>query len=236
MSNHYFQFKQFRINQERCAMKVTTDACLLGAWPVLADTAIRVLDIGTGTGLVALMLAQRYPNIQIDGIELNPEAAEQAVENVVNSPWFNRINIIRQDIRDFTHLQLYDIVITNPPFFRNSLLGPDMARNAARHTDGLDDRTLLEAAERCLTQHGTIAVLLPLKEFRLFEKLFNGQGWWCNRSLLVRNNADKPDKRVIAIMSRQQSAAVIEKLTIRDDQNEYTTSFKELLSPFYLHL
>src|SRR5205085_2984467 len=122
-SNSYFQFKQFRVQQEATAMKVSTDACIQGAWTPIEPFVKNVLDIGTGTGLLSLMVAQRNNHILIDAIELDENAAQQATENIHASPWGDRINIVNGDIRNYTFNRQYDLIICNPPFFQNSLLG-----------------------------------------------------------------------------------------------------------------
>ncbi|MGN6568280.1 MAG: tRNA1(Val) (adenine(37)-N6)-methyltransferase, partial [Flavipsychrobacter sp.] len=134
MSNQYFQFKQFRIEQDKCAMKVSTDACIQGAWTPIHDHVRHVLDIGTGTGLLSLMLAQRDPRMHIDAVELDEQAATQAKENIVSSPFSERIDIIHGDAKEYQANQQYDLIICNPPFFQNSLLGDNSKRNTARHT------------------------------------------------------------------------------------------------------
>src|SRR5688500_11779251 len=129
MANQYFQFKQFSIQQDRCAMKVSTDACIQGAWTPIADNVKDVLDIGAGTGLLSLMLAQRNYDIRIDAVELDVEAAQQAKENVASSPWKDRVEVIQADVTQHSFTKLYDMVICNPPFFNNSLLGDTDTRN-----------------------------------------------------------------------------------------------------------
>eukprot|EP01136_Pigoraptor_vietnamica_P012822 Opistho-1_new@53158 len=117
MSNHYFQFKQFTIHQDKCAMKVSTDACIQGAWTPIANDVVHVLDIGTGTGLLSLMLAQRNSNIHIDAIELDADAARQAQENISASPWADRVDVMQGDVTAYQFAKQYDMVICNPPFF-----------------------------------------------------------------------------------------------------------------------
>lgn len=133
MSNSYFQFKQFRVEQDRCAMKVTTDACIQGAWTPVLPSVKNVLDVGTGTGILALMLAQKNSEITVDAIEVDKDAAGQARANVAGSPWRERINILEGDVRNYPFDKRYDLIITNPPFFSNSLLGDDVNKNLARH-------------------------------------------------------------------------------------------------------
>ena len=132
MANSYFRFKQFTIHQEKCAMKVGTDGCLLGAWVDLSQSQ-RILDVGCGSGLIAIMTAQRCTNVTITGIEIDNEAASQATENAESSPWAERIEIICEDFLKFTPEQQFDTIVSNPPYFSNSLKCPNDKRNKARH-------------------------------------------------------------------------------------------------------
>ena len=237
MSNNYFRFKQFTIHQERCAMKVTTDACIFGAWAYPASDGGRMLDVGTGTGLLALMMAQRFPGFNIDGIELDPTAALQAGENAGASPWGDKVRITEGDINEFKPEDRYDFLISNPPFFRNSLAGPDAARNRARHTHSLDDVALLAAANRLLKPGGQMALLLPAPEFELCEAFFNDNGWYANRKLLIRTDEDAQVNRVVGVfLENRHFTSTIESLTVYENDRNYTPEFLRLLSPFYLKL
>jgi tRNA1Val (adenine37-N6)-methyltransferase len=137
LGNSYFQFKQFTVHQGDCAMKVTTDACIQGAWTPVQKDEVRILDIGAGTGLLSLMLAQKAPNAIVDAVELNEQAATQAGQNFAGSPWADRLNVICSDIQGYRATHKYDLIISNPPFFNNSLKGPEASRNNARHTTAL---------------------------------------------------------------------------------------------------
>ena len=145
MSNSYFQFKQFTVFHDRCAMKVGTDGVLLGAW-TRTGQGCSILDIGTGTGLIALILAQRIPDARITAVELDREAALQAAENVRNSPWAARIEVVEADIRQYATRvsHPFDIIVSNPPFFNSSLHSPSEARTQARHTDSLSYAELFQ--------------------------------------------------------------------------------------------
>lgn len=238
MSNEYFQFKQFRIDQDKCAMKVTTDACILGAWTPVADAGQHVLDIGAGTGLLSLMLAQRAPRITVDAIELDAAAVQQARENAGKSPWSDRINIIEGDARTFAFAHKYDLIITNPPFFSNSLLGPAHNKNLSRHTLGLAYEDLLQIIAGNLAPAGTASVLLPYPEYAQWKLLctqacFNEIG-----RLSVRHKPGAPVNRVVGIFSGAEHIRCEEHdLTIKEsDAGSYTPHFTDLLSPFYLNL
>lgn len=236
MSNNYFEFKQFRVGQERCAMKVTTDACIQGAWtPVLQDVK-RVLDIGAGTGLLALMLVQRNPDLTVDAIEFDTHAAQQASENISASPWKNRINILEGDVREYSFRNKYDLIISNPPFFNNSLLSNDANNDMARHTLHLSYTELLKVITSQLADDGYASILLPFAEYQLWTTLATEAGFFEIDKLLISHTADAPVKRVVSIFSKKEPSYVDEqKLFIMDGQN-YSQAFTDLLSPFYLNL
>ena len=216
-------------------MKVTTDACIQGAWTCLSPDAVSVLDIGAGTGILALMLAQRYDKIIIDAIELEGHAAQQAKENVLQSPWRDRINILEGDAVSHPYSRKYNHIITNPPFFNNSLLGENDSRNAARHTTGLNSIDLLTIFEKLLTQKGTVSILLPQPESKAFNQLAETKGWFIQHELLIRHGFDKPVKRVVTILSKSNVGVTMrDSLTIKGDGSSYTNEFIDLLKPFYL--
>jgi len=237
MSNSYFQFKQFRIEQDHCAMKVSTDACIQGAWTPIFDGVEHVLDIGTGTGLLSLMLAQRNPDILIDAIELDINAAQQAKYNSSASPWASRINVIQGDIRTHYFSTQYDLVICNPPFFVNSLLGDKPERNIARHTTSLTFPDLLDAFKQYLSADGYACVLLPLPEHQQWNTLLRQNDWYIGETLLVKPNPTAAPNRIISLCSRNPYPdAKQETLMIRNAANEYTQAFKDLLHAYYLQL
>ncbi len=237
MPNPYFQFKQFKIQQDRCAMKVSTDACLQGAWTPITERVKNVLDIGTGTGLLSLMLAQRNERIQVDAIELDRSAAEQAAENVASSPWRNRVKVIHADVKSYPFKQQFDLLICNPPFFVNSLLGDTDSRNQARHTVALSHFDLLQVLERVLHKDGYASILLPVVEHGDWERLLEGKGWHINHRVNVYPKADRSANRVISLCSRLVTDRPIEEtLVIYVAPRQYTVQAAKLLKPFYLKL
>lgn len=161
MGNDYFRFRNFTINQDRTAMKVGTDGVLLGAWADVSHSS-RVADIGTGTGLIAIMLAQRC-DAAITGIEIDADAALQAMENMGSSPWSSRLDVVTADINDYCllHESEFDTIVSNPPFFVEDTKGHSEKRNMARHTDGLDFGSLLRAASVMLKENGRFSVIIP---------------------------------------------------------------------------
>ncbi|MFM2293328.1 MAG: hypothetical protein RIS29_3141, partial [Bacteroidota bacterium] len=154
MANPFFRFKQFTVFHDRCAMKVGIDGVLLGCWTNVADTSM-VLDIGTGTGLIALMIAQRT-DAHIDAIDIDEGAFEQAMINVQASPWSSRLNVVLSSLQDFVSDKKYDLIVSNPPYFINSLKNPDEQRTTARHTDSLTHEELIDQCIPKLTEGGRI--------------------------------------------------------------------------------
>lgn len=237
MSNTYFRFKQFKIEQDQCAMKVSTDACIQGAVAQVPAGVAAVLDLGAGTGLLSLMLAQRFPDVNITAIELDTAAFRQAQDNINDAPYRDRITVANEDARTFDPGIMYPFLICNPPFFSNSLKGPADARNQARHDDTLSQEDLLRLMDRVLTPDGTACFLWPAAEQLNWERLLARSGYYLHYRLQVRDRAHTRITRIISICSRIPVAnPVEEELIIKDENGTYTALFSDLLSPFYLHL
>lgn len=235
MSNTYFRFKQFTVHQDRCAMKVSTDACIAGVWTKVPADAKRALDIGTGTGLLALMLAQKNQDVIIDGIELDIDAAEQARENVTASPWADRINIIQADASLHLYKDCYDFIITNPPFFNSSLLSHKEQRNMARHTGSLNYRALFNILKDNLTDNGRASVLLPVTEHEIWAHILRENKWSVMERLYIYPGKGKPANRIVSICAKQEGIVPKdEHLTIRSADGGYTNEFHKLMQPYYL--
>ena len=218
-------------------MKVTTDACIQGAWTPVLSHVKRVLDVGAGTGLLSLMLAQRNKDVIIDGIEFDKAAAAQATENVIASHWKDRIKIIEGDAVLYTAPRKYDLIISNPPFFNNSLLSDKDNKNMARHTLSLTYEGLLEVLQNNLAEDGYASIMLPFTEYQQWKELLLKNAWHESMSLFVSNTMDTTPKRVVGLFSKTKAEKVIEeKLVLRDDGNNYSPAFTALLSPFYLNL
>lgn len=236
MSNSYFRFKQFTIHQDRCGMKVSTDACIQGAWAPIKPRVKRVLDIGAGTGLLSLMLAQRNDSILIDAIELDVAAAEQARENVAASPWAERINMMQGDVKDYSFATKYDMVICNPPFFINSLQSEEAQRNNARHEVALGQQDLLEVIDKCTNEEGYAVIMLPPVEHTVWQQLCEQNGWRLVEKLEVQPRIGKEANRIVGVYSRQKGELQSATLPIKKADDSYTEAFTELLRPFYLFL
>lgn len=232
--NAYFRFKQFTVQQDQCAMKVCTDACILGAYAEV-EKAASVLDIGTGTGLLALMAAQRSQAI-IDAVEIAPDPYRQATQNAIQSPFASRIRIFHQAIQVFNPEpnRLYDVILSNPPFFRNHLRSTDASRNVALHTESLPLEELLQAVDRLLSPPGKFFVLLPSYEASVLEESARGFGLFSARKLFIRHSDRHPVFRVIHAFARTPEPALEEELCIYQSGNQYTVAFQSLLKAYYL--
>ena len=241
MPNDYFQFQQFRIEQSACAMKVSTDACLLGAVANLTH-ATRLLDIGTGTGLLAIMVAQRHPSVAIEAVEIEAAAAAQAAANVAASPWDSRIRVRAQGLAEFAAIQPgpFTHIICNPPFFRQSLCSPNAARTTARHeaADTLSFEALAAFAAAFLEPAGLLTVLLPPPEMQAFEQTAAAHGLHPATRLVVRHRPGSRPLRHITGFRRATIATRETELIIRvaGDDTQYSAEFRALLAGFYLAL
>jgi tRNA1Val (adenine37-N6)-methyltransferase len=235
--NTFFQFKRFRIEQDQCAMKVCTDSCLFGAYVTIEPEVKRILDIGTGTGLLALMMAQKS-GAEIDAVEIDSYAAKQAGENILMSPWKQRIKVYEQSIQQFSISsgKKYDLIISNPPFFSNNLKSPDPKVNTAHHNDGLSPGDLVSCVSRLLSAHGNFAVMLPPFENSLLEKEAERLGLFPQERCKISDRKNSAPSRVISVF-RFSLAEIIEKqLYIKEDDGSYSQYFRKLLAGYYLHL
>lgn len=237
MANSYFKFKQFTINQDKCAMKVCTDACLFGA--VAASKELkntRCLDIGTGTGLLSLMIAQKNDIALIDAVELNADAAGQALDNFTASSWKDKIQLHCEDILAFNPGVQYDYIISNPPFFEGDLKSPDEEKNLAKHNTTLDLSQLLAMADRHLFPGGTFALLLPYQRVNYFVREASKTGLHLMEQILVKQSIKHEYFRGILFFSRKESMVKKSEVLIRDSDNNYTTGFTGFLKEYYLAL
>ena len=238
MANSYFQFKQFTIQQNKCAMKICTDACVFGAFVAeyLAPQKINnCLDIGTGTGLLSLMIAQKN-DMSIDTVEINAEAYLQAKENIENSIYKNKISIHNQNILEFDNKEKYDFIISNPPFYEGDLMSSQQNKNQAKHNESLTLSKLLQSIIRLLKDNGEFAVLLPFHRIIEFELLANDLNYFVQKEILMKQTPKHPYFRCIQIYSCTQLIKTTSDLIIKDENNLYTNSFVELLKDYYLHL
>ncbi|MDX2256920.1 MAG: methyltransferase [Pseudanabaenaceae cyanobacterium bins.39] len=240
---HAFDFKQFSVQQDRCAMKVGTDGILLGAWTEVEDCK-QILDIGTGTGLIALMVAQRAPLAKIDAVEMDQDACNQAQENIERSPWCDRISVYSDRIQNFAQncSQQYDLIICNPPYFVNSAPSPQRSRHIARHSDQLSQIELLEIALLLLKPQGKLSLIYPYNlAFKLIQQSAQ-LNLICDRLTLVKPTPHSQIKRSLIQLTASsitQSAVNLSTatvITIESQKHSYTEEFSTLVKDFYLYL
>ncbi len=230
-----FHFKQFSLYHHRSTMKVGTDSVLLGSWCNVGNPN-KVLDIGTGSGVLAILLASRCDAI-VDAIELDPSSAEEAKENFYNSSFSNRLKIIQDDFRIFssTTKSKYDLIISNPPFFTNGIVSEKPSRKEARHTLNLDHNSLLIGIAKILNPDGKLCVVLPYdisNEFIVNAAKYNLH---LHRKLIIRPKKElKPNRINIEFRHSKPKEISSEEIIIRNDENDYTDQYKEIVKAYLL--
>lgn len=261
MSNPFFKFQQFIVRHDRCAMKVGTDGVLLGAWaePAVSiqPSAFSILDVGTGSGLVALMLAQRFPQAHIDAIDIDKSAIEQAAENFAASPWSDRLHTFHARFQDWQSHSVpslggrvregfYSLIVSNPPYFQNSLKNPDKGRQTARHTDTLTYSELLQHSARLLRPEGTVALILPAEAETEACELARMAGLLPTRITHIYSKENKPARRVLLafvkpkycytdISTYRNSGPVSEdSLVLENETGGRSAAYQEITKDFYL--
>lgn len=229
-----FTFKQFKVEHDSCAMKVSTDGILLGAWAYLKG-ANTLLDIGTGTGLLALMCKQRQPALSITAVEIDEAAYKQAQQNIASSPWPN-ITVKHTTIQAFKQAAPFDVVISNPPYFNRSLKGLSDARNTARHTDGLSFDELIHAYMRLSHEQSCFNVILPTTEAGLFIELAKQNGLYLNAHCQVKTTPSKAFSRSLMRFSLVSTLPELTSLCIKGENNRYSDDYIALCKAFYLKM
>jgi len=237
MANPYFQFKQFTIYHDQCAMKVCTDACILGAWfAEKIPSYSQVLDIGSGSGLLMMMLAQKS-KADVHGIEIDLPSFKQLKENINHSKWKDKLKAFPGDARTFSFPGQYDFIISNPPFFENDLESDEENLNVAKHSKSLTLEELVKVIDRNLTKNGSFGVLLPFHRLDYFEQICNDAGFSLSEKLLVKQSPKHNYFRAILHFKRKADKFTPQhELVIQDEGTNYTTEFKELLRDYYLYL
>jgi tRNA1Val (adenine37-N6)-methyltransferase len=233
-----FTFKQFFVAHDRCAMKVGTDGILLGAWSPVSR-AKRILDIGAGSGLISLMLAQRTAeNVVIDAIELDAEAAAQAKENAQASPWASRLMVNEADITAWAANQTarYDLIVSNPPYFEQGVECSTPQREQARYTTTLDHSSLLECAAALVTEDGFFCVILPVEVSDVFATKALGMGWHLRLRTDVTEYETRLPHRVLLAFSPAAGECFSDRLVIRGADQHYSDSYTALTQAFYLFM
>ncbi len=234
-----FQFKQFSIEQDRCAMKIGTDGVLLGAWSPILHNPNSILDIGTGTGIIALMLAQRSAAGQIDALEIDENAYEQAVDNFENSPWGDTLFCFHAGLDEFVEEpeDEYDLIVSNPPFYTEDYLSNNEQRDLARFADAMPFEDLIEAASLLLSEAGIFSVIIPFKEEELFIALANEYELYPKQITRVKGTPISEIKRSLLAFGRNEKInPQIDELVIETTRHVYTPEYIELTKDFYLKM
>ena len=253
MSTPYFRFKQFTIFHDRCAMKVGTDGVLLGCWAIIPPypspqgRGIRILDIGTGSGLIARMLMQRFPEAEVEGIDIDEAAVEQAKENMRAYPCPHPKgkgtgSIYLSRLQEWDPGYEYDLIVSNPPYFQNSLKNPDKGRELARHTDSLSYEELLAHSERLLTMHGQLAIILPANSEQEICTLAARHSLYLTHVTRVYSKESKPPRRVLLQFEKSESQdhgitesrPLEDTLVLEDNKGGRSAAYQELAKDFYL--
>lgn len=247
MPNSFFRFKQFAIRHDRCAMKVGTDGVLLGAWAspardggfeAASDTALKALDVGTGSGLIALMLAQRFPHYYIEGIDIDEASVLQATANAETSIFCDRIAISKRDYRDIEQFcNKYDLIVSNPPFYKEDTLSGNLAKDTARHTSFLSFETLVSNTAKLLLPNGTFCVIIPYQSAADFISICVQEKLYLTRRMDIKPTAQKPPNRTLLSFSPCKRMAVnveSQLLTLYDADNHRTEEYSSLTEDFYL--
>lgn len=234
-----FRFKLFSIAQDRCAMKVGTDGVLLGAWADVANAKM-ILDIGTGTGVIAIMMAQRNANAIVHGVEVEESAAQQAQENMEASPFSERLNAFALDIQTYAKItdRKYDLIVSNPPFFTGGTLSATQDKMNVRHTVKLPHSDLLHAVKQLLSPNGKFCVILPLIEGLRFKELAERVGLYCTKIIEVRPRAEKAVERLLLQFENHphqlhQATLIIQ---VNEGRHEFTEAYTALVKDFYIIL
>lgn len=230
-----FRFKQFSILQDKSAMKVGTDGVLLGAWTPVKN-ATSILDVGTGTGLIALMLAQRTLNAHIDAVEVEDEAYVEATVNFKNAPWSDRLKIYKDSFLEFQTDCKYDLIVSNPPYYTDTYKQPSSERMLARHVGELTFKSLLEKVAGLLSEQGTCAFIIPYKEEESFLKLGENLGLFPKKIERIKGRVDLPFKRSLLYLTQELTSVEEKELVIEKGRHIYTDEYIKLTKLFYLKM
>jgi tRNA1Val (adenine37-N6)-methyltransferase len=230
-----FNFKHFSVSDKSSAMKVGTDAVLLGAWVEVSGKK-RILDIGTGSGIISLMLAQRS-SANITGLDIHKDSVEDAILNFKNSQWATRLKAIQSSFQEYSaHCsERYDLIVSNPPFFTNSLKSPKQLKNISKHNDLLPYQDLISGIRKVIATSGKFCIIVPESDAAFINNLSTENGFYCIRQLTISPKMSKPPSRVILEFSNSKPDAVKKEIiSVRNDDNSYTSEYKLLTKDFYL--
>ncbi|MFV8332051.1 tRNA1(Val) (adenine(37)-N6)-methyltransferase [Flavobacterium sp. GSP14] len=234
-----FQFKQFSVEQDRCAMKIGTDGVLLGAWTPIDNNPFSIIDIGTGTGVIGLMLAQRSNAEQIDALEIDEDAYEQAVDNFENSPWSDRLFCFHAGLDEFVEEpeDEYDLIVSNPPFYTEDYKTDNEQRDLARFQDAMPFEELIEAADLLLSEHGIFAVIIPYKEEAHFLAIAEEYKLYPFKITHVKGTPTTEIKRSLLAFNRKETIDFpVDELIIETERHIYTPEYIDLTKDFYLKM
>ncbi|MFO7868407.1 MAG: methyltransferase [Bacteroidales bacterium] len=236
MKSDFFYLQQCRLLHAKSPHKIGTDAVMLGAF-TQHDTPLRILDIGTGTGIIAVMMAQKYPTASIDALDICKDAYNEASENFENTPWNSRLNCYLQDAYSFCcqTSTSYDIIVSNPPFFHNSLLSKKTEKNNARHSLSLSPETIIDAAASCISQKGIFSVIIPYSDIHRYCVYAQSHQLFLIHSLVISPFANSEPNRGILIFSPTYKAFSKDFLWIYNDDNTYSEKHTALTKPFLTH-
>ncbi len=232
-----FQFKEFTVQQENSPAKITTDATVFAASLQVGPNVKTALEVGTGTGVLSLILAQRFPDIKIDALEINPVAYDEAHNNFKKSKWNVRLNVVLADFNKFESKDKYDLIFSNPPFFHNNLQSKtNHGKNTAYHTNQLTFEALAKGIDLNLTQNGEVHIMLPYYEMSLFEKEMNSIGFQCKRRVELRHQSESKIIRLFNVYERGEEGVNIEKevIIVRDENNDFHPSYIKLMKDFLI--
>jgi tRNA1Val (adenine37-N6)-methyltransferase len=229
-----FQFKQFAVDQTGCAMKINTDGVLLGALAT-ADQPENILDIGTGTGVIALMLAQRFANATIDAVEIDQQASQTAESNFKNSVWANRVNLYAEDFESYlkhSHKK-YDLIVSNPPFYINSLESPEAKKNTAKHADDGFFETLIKAVTQHLTNTGTCWLILPLDTAELVKTIAQQNNLYLQKTIAIKSYPNSKPHREMLVLGLNDGKVDDEEFVIYEQEKLYSYQYQNTLKDFF---
>ena len=229
-----FYFKQFKIHHDRCSHKVGTDSVLLGSWVDLNGSK-SVLDIGSGSAILMLMAAQRTNNnVIIDGVEIDKASAQQGLTNITESTWAHRMNLEQSSIQNYQTTKKYDLILSNPPYFRKSFLPPDAKRIISRHDIQLDFNTLIESCDRLSHSKTRLNLILPYSEAKFFIKQVEARRWYVTRQWFVRGRSNKPVERLLLELCKEKAITETGELCLMDSGENWSSQYRELTHEFYL--
>jgi tRNA1Val (adenine37-N6)-methyltransferase len=235
MSSKVFKFKQFEVDQTGCAMKINTDGVLLAALAEV-DQPQYILDIGTGTGVIALMLAQRFKNAQIHAVEIDEAAALTASTNFGNSIYAERLTISNTAIQQFNSIHQFDLIVSNPPYFVNDLKNPEEKKGLARHTDQVFFEELLVKIDSLLSDNGAFWFVLPVKQSKLLAENAMKMDLYLTKLIHLHSDKTKPEFRRVACLTRKEVAPIVTHFYIYESEKVHTIAYRKLLKDFFLRL